>query len=120
MKELFDEIDDYLEEEYGDRYPLHPNRPARGATANKAADGLFNIGAQFTSGYGTRYGRGYIVDFLISTLEEVASEERELFLEEIVHQIRKRLPIFFPNKELKVVRDGSLFKIIGDFSLGSI
>ena len=120
MKELFDEIDDYLEEEYGHRYPLHPNRPTRGATSNKAADGLFNVGVQFSAGYGSEAGRGYVVDFKISTLASVAPDERESLLEEVVDQIRLRLGRFFPGKSLEVVRDGSLFKIVGDFSLGRI
>ncbi len=120
MKELFDEIDDELEEEFGDRYPLHPNRPKRGATANKSADGLFNIGVQFTPGYGSEQGRGYVVDFRIATLAKVCSHERELFLDRVVELIKLNLPEFFPDRHLEIVRDGSVFKIIGDFSLGSL
>lgn len=120
MKELFDEIDDYLEVKYGERYPLHPNRPSRGSTSNKANDGLFNIGVQFSAGFGSEFGRGYVVDFRISTLTSVPDEERERFLEEISDQIRERLPVFFPNKTMRVVRDGGVYKIIGDFSLGYV
>lgn len=29
MRRLCDDLDHYLEDTYGDRYPLHPNRPAR-------------------------------------------------------------------------------------------
>ena len=56
LKQLFDAIDDLLEEKYGRTYHLHPSRPARGLTGNKAHDGLFNVGATFTPGYGSHHG----------------------------------------------------------------
>ena len=58
LKELFDEVDHYIEDRYGHTYSLHPMRPLRGETANPEADGLFNIGALFTPGYGSELGRG--------------------------------------------------------------
>mgnify|MGYP000405700278 CR=1 FL=1 len=42
LKRVFDRVDDYLEEKYGNRYPLHPARPARGATSSKSQDGSLN------------------------------------------------------------------------------
>ncbi len=54
LKEIFDIIDDYIEDKYGFLYPLHPSRPQRGRTANKSSDGLFNIGAAFSAGFGSR------------------------------------------------------------------
>ncbi len=71
LKRLFDEVDDYLEDKYGDLFPLHPNRMKRGNTSNKEMDGLFNIGASFSPGYGTELGRGYVVDLHLSTLTRV-------------------------------------------------
>ena len=62
MKELFDEVDHYIEDLYGDRYDLHPVRPARGETANPEADGLFNVGAIFSPGFRSKLGRGYIIE----------------------------------------------------------
>lgn len=120
MKELFDEVDDYCEDRWGDRYDLHPNRPRRGATAHKASDGLFNIGSQFTAGYGSEYGRGYIIDMKLSTLEAVPSGEREHFLQAVAQKVRELLPVYFPGRQLEVVRDGAIFKITGDLSLGDV
>jgi hypothetical protein len=61
MKKLFDEVDACIENLYGGRYSLHPMRPERGETSNPEADGLFNIGAVFTPGYGSEHGRGYLI-----------------------------------------------------------
>lgn len=120
MKALFDEIDEELEESYGAIYPLHPNRPERGATGNNSADGLFNVGVYFTPGYGSEKGRGYMVDFKISTLQKVDPRVRELLLEEISEKIREKLPKWFPYRNLQCTRDGEHYKIIGDFTLGSL
>ncbi|NCN04621.1 MAG: hypothetical protein GW949_03210 [Spirochaetales bacterium] len=120
MKEMFDEIDDVLEEKYGNRYPIHPNRPTRGATSNKAADGLFNVGVQFTAGYGSELGRGYTVDMNIATLENIPENEREDLLLFTVELIQEKLPIFFPEKNLTCARDRNLFKILGNFQLGTL
>ena len=56
LRALFDEVDDYVEEKYGHRYTLHPNRAPRGRTSSKSQDGLFNVGADFSSGYGSALG----------------------------------------------------------------
>jgi hypothetical protein len=48
----------------------------------------------------------------------VSPEQRELFMEEAARLVREKLPQFFPERKLEVVRDGKIFKIIGDFSLG--
>lgn len=118
LKALFDSVDDYLEEKYGARYPLHPSRAKRGGTANKAHDGLFNVGATFTAGYGSRYGRGYVVQVDMVTLAEVPRDVRELIAEEAADLVNEKLPYYFPGRELRVVRDGNVFKIYGDLSLG--
>ncbi len=120
MKAMFDEIDDWLEDQYGGNYPLHPNRARRGKTANKEMDGLFNIGADFTPGYGSRLGRGYIVRVRMSTLEHIPADVRESIKIDVEHMVREKLPIVFPGRDLRLERDGSLLKIIGDFSLGSV
>lgn len=120
LKKIFDEADDYLEEKYGDRYPLHPRRARRGSTANKAHDGLFNVGASFSAGFGSEHGRGYIVDIDMRTLSNVPNEVEEQIEDDAVDFIRKKLPHHFPDRELRVERDGRTFKIIGDLSLGRI
>lgn len=118
LKALFDEIDDELEEKYGALFPLHPARPKRGATANKEHDGLFNIGASFSAGFGTKHGRGYVLDVDMVTLDMVPADMRKMVQADVVRRIREKLPRFFPNKNLSVHRDGNMFKIVGDLSLG--
>ena len=120
MKAMFDEIDDRLEDKYGGNYTLHPNRAQRDGTANKEMDGLFNIGADFTPGYGSRLGRGYIVRVRMSTLEHIPVDVQECIKADIEQMVREKLPIAFPGKDLRLEQDGRLLKIIGDFSLGSV
>lgn len=120
MKAMFDEIDDTLEDKYGSEFPLHPNRSKRGKTANKEMDGLFNIGADFTAGYGSRYGRGYVIQVRMSTLEHIPAEIRKSIEADVESLVREKLPLFFPERNLVLEKDGHLLKIIGDLSLGSV
>lgn len=117
---VFDRIDDALESKYGHLYPLHPARARRGATANKAYDGLFNVGAAFSAGYGSEHGRGYIVRIHMVTLSEVPDSMREMIEEEAVRMLRTQLAKAFPKRQLKVSRDGPVYKIHGDLSLGRV
>jgi hypothetical protein len=120
LKRLFDVIDDNLEEKYGGHYRLHPARPRRGGTANKAHDGLFNVGATFTPGYGSNLGRGYIVQVDMVTLENVPEDVRESIEREIANRLAEKLPYYFPHRRLSVDRDRNVFKIHGDLRLGEI
>ena len=120
MKQMFDEIDDALEDKYGDMYHLHPNRPRRGTTANKEHDGLFNVGASFSAGYGSEHGRGYVLDVDMVTLEHVPDDVEEKINQEVVQMVKNKLPNYFPDRNLDVSRDGRVFKIYGDLSLGSL
>ena len=120
MKKLFDDVDAYIEDLYGDRYILHPVRPLRGETANPEADGLFNIGAVFTPGYGSEMGRGYLIDVSMVTLEKVDEGVRREIYEATAKKVEELLPIYFPERGLTVNRDKNHFKIQGDFSLGKI
>jgi hypothetical protein len=120
LKELFDEVDDYLEDKYGDRFPLHPSRARRGATSNKESNGLFNVGAAFTAGYGSMHGRGYVIDIDMVTLAVVPDEVREKIETDVVEYVRKMLPHYFPHRNLEVSRDRHTFKISGDLSLGRL
>jgi hypothetical protein len=119
LKELFDEVDDYLEDKYGERFPLHPSRARRGATSNKESNGLFNVGAAFSAGYGSVHGRGYVIDIDMVTLVFVPDELKDEIEIEVVEQVRKMLPHYFPHRKLEVSRDRNTFKISGDLSLGS-
>ncbi|GHV69543.1 hypothetical protein AGMMS49928_12200 [Spirochaetia bacterium] len=119
LEALFHEVDDILEDLWEGAFPLHPNRPGRGATANPEMDGLFNIGPDFTVGLGSEKGRGYVVTLKVATLDKVPPEQFEFLMDQSVRLIRDRLPKYFPGRDLQVVRDGRSFKIIGDFSLGT-
>lgn len=120
MKSLFDEIDQWLEDHYGEHYPLHPNRPKRGRTSNPEMDGLFNIGADFSPGFGSKLGRGYIIKLRFSTLDNVDEEIRRRIENDVVMLVKEKLPIKFPGRDLEVKHDGDLIKIVGDFSLGTL
>ena len=120
MKKLFDEVDSYIEDLYGDRYPLRSVRPKRGETTNPEADGLFYIAANFSPGYRSELGRGYLIDMIISTEEKVNPELRREIYEAAAEKVKELLPLYFPERELTVQRDGNHFKILGDFSLGDL
>ena len=120
MKELFDEVDHFIEDLYGDRYNLHPVRPARGETSNPEADGLFNIGAVFSPGFMSKLGRGYIIEKKMATLEKVDPLVRREIYEATAEKVKELLPKYFPDRDLKIECDGNRFRILGDFSLGEI
>ncbi len=113
-------IDDYVEAKYGDLYALHPSRPKRGTTASNRQDGLFSVDAKFTAGYGSRHGRGYVIDVQIVTLEDVPDNVLSQIEDEIAARLETDLPAAFPGARLQVDRDGGKYKIHGDLSLGKL
>lgn len=121
LKGVFDEIDAALEADVSLRrhppYPLHPARLPAGATSNPEDDGLFDVGAQFTVGVGSQHGPGYVLSVRLATLEDVPPGEQERIEGEVVRLLRQKLPDAFPGKKLDVVRDGGLWKIVGDLTL---
>ena len=120
LRLMCDDLDTYLENKYGQAYPLHPNRPRRGKAAAVSYDGLFSTGTQFTMGYGSAEGRGYIIDIDICTLKHVKDSERAMIEEDATTYLKALLLSYFPQRKLEIVKDGNLFKIIGDFSLGKL
>jgi hypothetical protein len=114
LQRVFDRVDDYLEEKYGQRYPLHPARASRGTTSSKAQDGLFNLGASFSAGYGSDRGAGYVIEVRMVTLTRVPHYIRSQIEEDAVQCLREELPKEFPNRDLKVERDGQIYKIHGN------
>ncbi len=118
LKAIFSAIDETLEDEYGGLYPLHPARPPRGGTANPSSNGLFNVGASFTAGYGSEKGRGYAVDIHMSTLSNVPGVVRREIEKRAQELLRQKLDQAFPKKELHVERDGNVIKVFGDLSPG--
>ena len=117
LKIVFDEIDHELEAEYGDLWPLHPSRPKYGTTTNPEADGLFNVGAAFSAGFGSKYGPGYTVEIRLSTLKNVPAEIRKQIRAQVFQCLEKKLPIAFPGKMLQVSEENGLIRIHGDLSL---
>jgi hypothetical protein len=117
LEEVFDEIDHIMEERYGDRYPLHPSRPPRGATSRASADGLFDLGAAFSAGFGSVHGRGYVISIRLSTLAHVPEDVMEQIERNVLALLQEKLPKAFPCRELSVERDGHSFKIVGDLSI---
>ena len=120
LQEVLDEIDDLLEHTHGKKWSLRPNRPRRGFTTNRATDGLFSIYASFTAGFGSSYGRGYVVQVRMSTLNHVPTHERIKIEGQVAELLREKLPGKFPRRKLMVRQDGRRFKIFGDLSLGSV
>jgi len=120
LKKVFDRIDRYLENKYEGLYPLHPARPMSGMTSNPEQDGLFNIGAVFSAGYGSDFGSGYVVETRISTLSHVPDKVRRRIEKEVVTMLKKELVHEFPGRKLDVVRDGRVYKIYGDLTLGMV
>jgi len=120
LKSVFDALDHELEAEYGTHYPLHPSRPKRGATANPEDDGLFNVGAAFSAGFGSKYGPGYVVEIILSTLTNVPDEVRNEIKVKVFQGLEKRLSLAFPGKELHVSEENGLIRIHGDLSLDSM
>ena len=118
LKKILDELDVLLEDEYGAQYQLHPARAKRGQTSNKARDGLFDITAGFSAGYGSEYGRGYIVNIHLSTLENVPEKIKHEIEMIVLEKLKKKLPQHFPGKNLQVNKDNNVIKIHGDLSLG--
>lgn len=116
LKELFDTIDAEMEARWGDRYPRHPARPPAGTVPNAEDDGLFNVGAAFSAGYGSQHGRGYVIEVRIATLDSVESQQRERMKQYVKQRVDELLPEFFPGRDLVVTSDGALIKIVGDLS----
>ena len=117
LKGVFDQIDQALEAEYGDRFTLHPSRPPEGSTSNREMDGLFNVGASYSAGFGSRYGPGYVVDIRLSTLDRVPKRLKCEFRDRVQALLIEKLPAAFPSKNLKVDREFSHLRIHGDLSL---
>ncbi|MBN1837744.1 MAG: hypothetical protein JW820_17940 [Spirochaetales bacterium] len=117
LRAVFDRIDDYLEDRYGERYPLHPARAPRGATGSREQDGLFNVGASFSAGFGSERGPGYVVEVRMVTLSQVPGHVRRKIEREVAAALRRELPRAFPERRIRVDRDGPVYKIHGDLRL---
>jgi hypothetical protein len=121
LKAIFDEIDAELEAEgRGKKYRRHPARPPAGTTSNREDDGLFDLGAAFSVGIGSRHGPGYVLQARIATLDPVSPDAQKKLEDEVARRLRQKLPKAFPGVRLHVNRDGHVYKIHGDLSLGRL
>jgi hypothetical protein len=120
LDRVFDRIDKYLEGKYGDLYALHPARARRKPTGNPEHDGLFRIGGVFSAGFGSEKGAGYIVRVGFMTLENVDDGTEDRIEDDVAARLQEELPVEFPGVNLKVERDGPMYKIYGDLSLGDV
>ena len=117
LRDVFRKIDRELEKKHGRLYPLHPSRAQHGTTARPESDGLFNIGGVFSPGYGSKHGRGYIVEVRLVTLTRVPKRVKNEVETQVVKRLHALLPKAFPGRELDVRQDGPVYKIVGDLSL---
>jgi hypothetical protein len=118
LKEICDQIDLWLEEQYGALYTLRPNRPLNGETSNPEMDGLFNVQAVFTPGYRSDTGRGYLIEIELSTLEKVDLELKRDILDQVLVKLEEAIKNEFPERLLEIGFDGNMIKIWGDLNLG--
>lgn len=117
LKTVFDEIDGTLEDEYGAQFNLHPSRPAEGRTSNPEMDGLFNVGASYSAGFGSKLGPGYVVDIRLSTLQRIPNKLREELRDKVQALLIEKLPSVFPENKLQVDKEHQHLRIYGDLSL---
>jgi len=120
LKRICDRLDAWLEDQYGDRFRLRPNRARRGETSNPEMDGLFNIQAVFTPGYGTEHGRGYYIEIEMSTMDNVDSRLRTEIRDQVKERLEKELKEEFPERKLDIGFEENMIKIWGELSLGSL
>lgn len=117
LQDIFDEIDHILEEKYGELYPLRPNRPKHKQGVTPDADGLFDLGVSFSAGLGSKLGPGYVFRVKLATLQRIPEDLQERIEDEVVGLLEQQLPKSFPGKELRVARDGKVYKIFGNLDL---
>jgi hypothetical protein len=119
LKTIFDRIDDELEQspEWTSPVSRHPVRPPRAATANPEDDGLFDLGASFTAGFGSKFGPGYVISARYVTLDALDDRWRQALEDHVAERVAELLHEAFPGKDLRVDRDDTGYKIHGDLSL---
>ncbi len=117
LKQVFDEIDAELESEYGKQFRLHPSRSPEGTTSNPEMDGLINVGASYSAGFGSKLGPGYVVDIHLSTLEHIPVRVKTKIRERVQKMLSEKLPLAFPGRKLFVEKELNHLRIHGDLSL---
>jgi len=117
LKCVFDEIDVELEHQFGERFTLHPARAEHGRTASREMDGLFNVGAAYSAGFGSHFGPGYVVDIRLATLQKVPKPLQQELRDCVQAMLLEKLPAAFFGKALTVSQERHHLRIHGDLSL---
>lgn len=117
LRAAFGRVDAAMEAKYGARLSRDPRRPPAGG-ARHEDDGVFNFGASFTAGLGSRFGRGYVVELSIRSIRPPPESLRRAIEVTAIRQLRHELRREFPKTHLRVVHDGPVWKIVGDLGLG--
>lgn len=120
LQAVVEQVDQTMEARHGHKFVLGWNRPAAGSTCNPQMDGLFNIGTKFTLGFGSALGRGYVLDLVVSSRDPVPPATLAAWEAEAAGLVQDELVRRFPGRDLRVERDGPVFKIVGDFGLGTV
>lgn len=117
LRTAFDRTDAYLEEKYGKRFSLKPNRPAPGEGATRDSDGIFDLSVGFTAGFGSKYGQGYVFKVRLATFDPIPPDFRKTLENEAIEVLAKELAEVFPDRDLRIVVDGEQYKVVGDLTL---
>jgi len=114
LRRVLDQIDDLLEDRFGQTYALTRNRPPRGATANKRYDGLFAVEAKFSLGLGRREGPGYSVEVRMVTFSDIPEKVQTEIRQLVEETLGQEIPRAFPGRGVAVSDMESHFLIHGD------
>jgi len=117
LKKVFDEIDAELEGLYEGAYRLHPCRCPVGTTSNPEMDGLFNVGASYSAGFGSKLGPGYVVDIHLATLAHVPFQMKTEVRDRVEKMLKEKLPLAFPGQKMFVDKELGHLRIYGDLGL---
>ncbi|MCX7818847.1 MAG: hypothetical protein N2652_06540 [Kiritimatiellae bacterium] len=118
LHEMFGRVDRALEAEFGSVGVRDPRRPPAGSIVDHTAEGLFHLSASFSAGLGSAAGPGYVVTLDVRTVGPVPLALRRQIEDRALELLQRELAAAFQDRELRLVRDGPVWKIVGDLSLG--
>lgn len=118
LRQALDKVDAALEAKYGKEYPLRPNRPSHGTTSNPKYDGLFSVDAKFSLGLATGHGPNYVVELRAVTFKSIPANVWQDMLDIAQATLQASLVEAFPDRLLRVSRNGDYFHITGDLAFG--
>jgi hypothetical protein len=120
VQEALAATDRRMEEVFGQNAKLRENRPAHGQTWNPQSSGLFNVRLDFTTGAGSELGPGYVLDLEVAGYDEPDGITRKRYIEACRIILQEELDARLPGRSLRFERDGAVWKLQGDFSLGGV